>query len=51
MDPLDALPIGVTTLLIAALLFGACETGFRLGGRKNGAEKTDQAQVLSARLA
>src|SRR5437764_437783 len=51
MDPLDALPIGVTTLLIAALLFGACETGFRLGGRKNGAEKTDQGHVLSAMLA
>jgi hypothetical protein len=51
MDPLDAVPIWVTTLVIAALLFSACELGFRMGGRKSSAEKTDQGHVLSAMLA
>src|SRR5690349_21188437 len=51
LDLLDIFPIWVTALLIAALLLGACELGFRLGGRRSGAEKTDQGHVLSAMLA
>jgi hypothetical protein len=51
LDPLDVFPIWVTTLLIAALLLGACELGFRIGGRKHGAEKSDEGHVLSAMLA
>jgi len=51
LDPLDAVPIWVTTILIAALLFSACELGYRMGGRQSAAEKSDQGHVLSAMLA
>jgi hypothetical protein len=51
LDLLDIFPIWVTAVLIAVLLLGACELGFRLGGRRSGAEKTDQGHVLSAMLA
>ena len=51
MDPLDFMPLWAMTLIIAALLLGGCEFGFRLGGRVSGAEKSDQGHVLSAMLA
>jgi hypothetical protein len=51
LDPLDAVPIWVTTILIAALLISGCELGYRMGGRRSGDAKTDQGHVLSAMLA
>ena len=51
LDPLDAVPIWVTMLLIAVVLLGAGELGFRMGGRKSPDQKSDQGHVLSAMLA
>src|SRR4051794_9312005 len=51
LDPLDAVPIWVTMLLIGALLITGSELGFRTGGRKSPAEKSDEGHVLSAMLA
>ncbi|MFL5607363.1 MAG: hypothetical protein ACJ8AD_13020 [Gemmatimonadaceae bacterium] len=51
LDPLDAVPIWVTMLLIATVLIGAGELGFRLGGRTSPDQKSDQGHVLSAMLA
>jgi hypothetical protein len=51
LDPLDAVPIWVTMLLIGILLVSASELGFRMGGRKSPGEKSDQGHVLSAMLA
>jgi len=50
LDPLDVFPIWVTTVLIAALLFGACELGFQIA-RRTDYEKSDEGHVLSAVLA
>jgi len=51
MDPLDFIPLWAIALIIAGLLLTGCEVGFRRGTRKVGAEKSDQAHVLSAMLA
>src|SRR5689334_21544561 len=50
-DPLDVFPIWVTAVLIAALLLGACELGYRLARWKGDYEKSDEGHVLSAMLA
>jgi hypothetical protein len=51
LDPLDVFPIWVTGLLIAALLYGACELAYRVAVRRSDVEKSDQSHVLSAMLA
>ncbi len=51
LDPLDVFPIWVSALLIAALLLGAGELGYRLARRRSDAEKSDEGHVLSAMLA
>lgn len=51
LDPLDVFPVGVTALLIAVLLVGACELGYRIARRRGDAEKSDEGHVLSAMLA
>jgi hypothetical protein len=51
LDPLDVFPIWVTAVLIAALLLGACELGYRVARRHSDAERADQGHVLSAMLA
>jgi len=50
LDLFDVFPIWVTTLLIAALLLGACELGYQLA-RRSDFEKSDEGHVLSAILA
>src|SRR5689334_25327755 len=51
LDPLDVFPVGVTALLIAVLLVGACELGYRVARRRGDVEKSDEGHVLSAMLA
>ncbi len=50
LDLLDVFPIWVTTLLIAALLLGACELGYQRA-RHTDYDKSDEGHVLSAMLA
>jgi hypothetical protein len=51
LNLLDTFPIWITASMIAALLIGACELGYRVARRRSGAEKADEGHVLSAMLA
>src|SRR3954468_6879483 len=51
LDPLDVYPIWLMTLVIAVVLLGAGEMGYRVARRRGDAEKSDEGHVLSAMLA
>jgi len=51
LDPLDIFPIWVMAVVIAVVLLGACEMGYRVARRRDDVEKSDEGHVLSAMLA